>query len=201
MATFTVVVPTVGRATLRWALESVRTQLEPGDEIIVVANSDGDYGNSARNSAVERARGSHIIFLDDDDEYLPGALTVMRGYAASHPDRVLLFMRRFELTGDAYPASVGGGVFPNVLEKLGKFGPARESILAEVRNRERHRTEDDLAEHAGDHEFMVSTLELRGDEPLRIPIAVCVTRPEKSRWKRLRYKARLRTRFAALRGR
>lgn len=200
--TFTIVVPTVGRASLRAALASVAGQLEAGDELIVVCNDDGDFGNSARNSAIERSRGSHIVFLDDDDEYLPGAFDAMREYAGRHPDRVLLFLRRFGmhgnalfgLTGDSYPASVGG-VFPNLPGKVGRFAPASESLMRDLRPRYPDEPDEYVAVRAGDHEFMRSTLELRGDEPLCLAVATIVSRPERSRWKRLRYRLRLGSRL------
>lgn len=61
--------PTSGVQILRHALVSVTDQLEAGDEIIAIRNDDRDFGNNARNSGVDRANGTHIVFFDDD-EYL-----------------------------------------------------------------------------------------------------------------------------------
>jgi glycosyltransferase involved in cell wall biosynthesis len=189
-----VIIPTAGRESLTATLASFVCDLGPGDEVIVVRSDDGDFGNSARNSAIERARGSHLIFIDDDDEYLPDALQVMREEVARQPDKVLLFLRRYELSGDAYPASVGG-VFPNVPGRVGRFEPAAESIMRELRPRYPDWTDEFLAVRAGDLEFMRQTLELRSDEPVRVPAATIVARPEKSRWRRLRFRLHLRSRL------
>lgn len=191
--TFSIIVPTSGRPTLASALESVTCQIAPGDEILVVCNDDNDFGNAARNDAIERARGSHLIFLDDDDEYLPGALASMRRLAAQHPDRVVLFSQYSEIHGDGTPATAGS-VFPNLPGKVGRFRPADPSILRPLRPNE---SIEHLSVRWGDHEFMRSTVELLGDEPIRVPLATYVIRPEKSAWRRLRWRLRLRTRTRA----
>lgn len=191
--TFSIIVPTAGRATLAHALASVASQLAPGDEIIVLRNDDDDFGNGARNRGIEQARGSHLVFLDDDDEYLPGALDQMRASAAEHPDRVVLFRQRLELHGDGTP-SVVGSVFPNLPDKLGRFRPANPEDLRPLRANE---SPERLSVRWGDFEFMRSTLELHSEEPVRVSAATYVIRPEKSRWRRLRYRLRLGSRLRA----
>ena len=189
--TFTVIVPTSGRPTLAAALASVSDQLEPGDELILVCSNDGDFGNAARNAALERARGSHLVFLDDDDEYLPGGFATMRGMADKHPGRLLVFLKRWEVYGDAYGA-VTAAVFPNLPGKLGRFAPADDSIMRDLRPGE---TVEQLRQRRGDMEFVRTTLELQGGELLHIPQAVYVVRPEKSRWRRFRFRLDLRRRL------
>ena len=80
-----VIVPTRGRRSLRATLRSVVHQLEPGDEVLVRWSNDGDFGNSARQSLIERARGTHLAFIDDDDRFAPDAMATMRRAAAEHP--------------------------------------------------------------------------------------------------------------------
>src|SRR5437588_3541660 len=133
--TFTVVVPTIGRPSLGPALKSISGQLEPGDEIIVICNDAGDQGDSARNSGVARAAGSHLIFLDDDDAYVPGALAAMRRFAAENPGRIGIF--RMELVSGARIwtepvlryGNVGSPMFvvPNVPGKLGRWDQSRRA--------------------------------------------------------------------------
>ena len=93
--TFSVVVPTRGRATILGALESITEQFEPGDEIIVRCSRDEDFGNSARQSMIERARGTHLLFMDDDDQFARGALATMRAFARDHHGRIGIFRMRY----------------------------------------------------------------------------------------------------------
>jgi glycosyltransferase involved in cell wall biosynthesis len=93
--TFSVIVPTRGRRTILATLESITEQLEPGDEVLVRCSRDEDFGNSARQSMIERARGTHLVFMDDDDQFARGALATMRVFAREHPGRIGIFRMRF----------------------------------------------------------------------------------------------------------
>jgi hypothetical protein len=103
---FSVIIPTVGRTTLSRAVTSVLAQVtngraqEPdaGLEVIVVNDSGAALAgeawqadarvqmietarverSAARNAGAERARGTYLVFLDDDDWLLPGALEQFR---------------------------------------------------------------------------------------------------------------------------
>lgn len=46
----------------------------------------GGWGGPARNHGVAVARGSHLLFIDDDDVYRPGAIDIIRGLVADAPD-------------------------------------------------------------------------------------------------------------------
>jgi glycosyltransferase involved in cell wall biosynthesis len=194
--TFTVIVPTSGRPTLLGTLRSIVSQLAPGDQLIVDRNNDDDFGNAARNRMIEQARTSHVVFLDDDDEWLPRALDRMRAFARDNPGRIGLFGQRYELHGDRFNSTMepqhfssGMGVFPND-GRLGRFAPARE--LRPLRLGE---TAERLAVRWGDTEFYRSTLELHDEPPIVVPEVTFVVRPEKNGLKRLRYRLRLRTRL------
>jgi glycosyltransferase involved in cell wall biosynthesis len=93
--TFSVIVPTRGRRSLAATLDSLAEQLEPGDEVLVRCTRDEDFGNAARRSLIERAEGTHLVFIDDDDQLARGALAAMRRVAREHPGRVAIFRMRY----------------------------------------------------------------------------------------------------------
>lgn len=180
------IVPTSGRTTLGASLASAAHQLEPGDELIVLRNRDYDFGTKARNDGMARAKGTHLLFLDDDDEYMAGALEKMRRFAADNPERIGIF--REELASGALHwgspefalGNVGSVLFcvPNLPEKLGiwdKLG-------------------DDW--RPSDWVFISQTAELMGD-PLFVDEVVVRQRPGgtfATPLDRIRYRLRARTR-------
>jgi hypothetical protein len=191
--TFSVIVPTVARPTLAGALASVSSQLEPGDEVLVRCNRDGDLGARARNELMARASGSHLLFLDDDDEYVPGALSTMRRWAAEHPDRIGIFRERLVdgslhwTTPEFRIGNVGTVLFvvPNRPEKLGVW-----DIYG-----------DDWA--PTDWVFISATAEKMGD-PMFVDEVVALQRPRgafATPLDRLRFKLRLRVRLKHALGR
>ena len=125
--TFSVIVPTRGRATILAALESITEQFEPGDEVIVRCSRDEDFGNAARQSMIDRARGTHLLFMDDDDQFARGAFRTIRRFAQAHPGRIGVFRMRFDngLTLWTEPVLRLGNVstqmlcVPNYQDKLG----------------------------------------------------------------------------------
>lgn len=183
--TFTVVVPTVGRDSLSDTLRSIAAQLEPGDEVIVVCNDRRDLGTWARNSAMERARGTHLLFLDDDDEYAAGAFAEMRRFAAEHPDTIGIFREQlldgslFWRTPELVEGNVGSALFvvPNDRERLGRWSGSE----------------------GNDWNFIRDTVALQG-APIFCDAVVALQRPRgafTSRWARLRFRLRLGTRLRA----
>lgn len=107
-----IIIPTIGRATLARAVESALNQtFDPADFEVVVVNDSGRplpaeawqqfpqvqviYNNRrersfARNSGAAVARGVYLYFLDDDDWLLPGALTAFWQLAQQSPDAAWL---------------------------------------------------------------------------------------------------------------
>lgn len=103
-----VVVRSIGRATLDRALTSIAAQRHPPAEIIVVAASGRDHPPiparfgpcpiiavtpgirlpraAAANAGMRAANDEWITFLDDDDEFLPGHLDGLLASAAASPD-------------------------------------------------------------------------------------------------------------------
>ena len=154
--TFSVVVPTRGRRSIDAALESITEQLEPGDEVLVRCSRDEDFGNSARQSMIERAKGTHLLFMDDDDQFARGALAVMRAFAHEHPGRIGIFRMRY-LDGRVLwtePVlrlrNVSSQMLcvPNVPGKLGRWESPEYPRVA-------------------DYEFVRGTVELQGEPIFR----------------------------------
>jgi hypothetical protein len=148
-----IIVPTIGRPGLSSLLKQVAAQLGPDDEVLVVGDGIqpearaqasildarvkyiehpngpcGDWGCKARNWAMPQANGTHLMFLDDDDECLPEALAVVRVRASAAPGRVLMFRMK---NGDSLlwanreirfgNVSTQMVVVPNNPERLGKW--------------------------------------------------------------------------------
>lgn len=91
----TVVIPTVGRPSLRRTVEAATSQTIPTQVVVVLArptvehyvrellgqlphelvvSDEGIGASAARNVGVEHARGSYVAFCDDDDWWLPQKL-------------------------------------------------------------------------------------------------------------------------------
>ena len=192
MATFTIIVGTTGRKTLRRTLKSITSQLEPGDELFLLRDDSGDAGDTPRNQTMHRAAGSHLLFMDDDDVYVPGAFAKMRRFADENPGRIGIFRMEYT-TGpkrwrvpELRNRNVSTQIFlvPNVPGKLG-FWEHRGTIH-------------------GDYVFIEETARLQG-EPVFVDEVTVRVRPIRNPVQRLyvraRYRAALGTRLRALRAR
>jgi glycosyltransferase involved in cell wall biosynthesis len=154
--TFSVLVPTRGRRSLQATLASITEQFEPGDEIIVRCSDAEDFGHSARQAMMERAKGTHLLFMDDDDQFARGALATMRAFARDHPGRVGIFRMRFLDGGVLWTEpvvrlrNVGTPMFcvPNIPGKLGRWESPDYPRVA-------------------DYEFVRGTVELQGEPIFR----------------------------------
>ena len=192
MATFTIIVGTAGRKTLRRTLKSITSQLEPGDELFLIRDDSGDAGDTPRNQTMHRAAGSHLLFMDDDDVYVPGAFAKMRRFAEENPGRIGIF--RIEYTTgpkrwrvpELKNRNVSTQIFlvPNVPGKLGVW---------------EHR-----GTVHGDYTFIEETARLQG-EPVFVDEVTVRVRPIRNPVRRLyvraRYRAALGTRVRRLRAR
>ena len=192
MATFSVIVGTAGRKTLARTLRSITSQLEPGDELFVLRDDSGDAGDTPRNQTMHRAAGSHLLFMDDDDVYVPGAFAKMRRFADENPGRIGIF--RMEYTSGPKRwrvpelrnrnVSTQNFLVPNVPGKLGVW---------------EHR-----GTVHGDYTFIEETARLQGD-PIFVDEVTVHVRPIRNPVRRLyvraRYRAALGTRLRALRAR
>jgi len=114
--TLSVVIATIGRATLMATLESLR-QLGPRDEVLLITDGEhphastmldcaglrcssqfivhrpqaSDWGHTLRNLYSSRAKGDRVLHIDDDDVYLDGAIDTVRFECAKHPDELVVF--------------------------------------------------------------------------------------------------------------
>ncbi|MDD2714658.1 MAG: glycosyltransferase [Candidatus Wallbacteria bacterium] len=103
--TFSIIVPSVRPDRLGRLLGSLKNKLTEGDEILVIVSSASAYENlttvytearflcctkpgpaCARNAAIRVARGSHLIFLDDDAIASEKLLGTYRRAYQDHPE-------------------------------------------------------------------------------------------------------------------
>lgn len=186
MATLSIIVPTSGRATLKRTLASIADQLEPGDELLVACNSYTNYGDRAIDEMQEKVSGDVVLYCDDDDIYLPGALARIRAWADANPGKIGLFRRSFPNGAkqwrwpSIHPSNVQRMCFviPNVRGGLPTWtGYRREAdVIREAAERQHAETV-----------FVDDVIGLA--RPLRHPS-----------WRKLRFQLRLRTRLRILRG-
>lgn len=197
--TFSVIVPTRGRRSLRGTLASIAEQLEDGDELLVLHSTAWDFGNASRQSMVERARGTHLVFMDDDDQFARGAFATMRRFAAEHPGRIGIFRMRYPdgtllwRDPELRRKNVSSQMLcvPNVPGKLGRWdhGQHRDADWRFI---------DATVALQGEPVFRQEVVALFRDDRRRLGrLAMKVTRP----LDRLRFKAAPRTRVRRALGR
>jgi len=178
-----IIVASTGRPTLADALASATSQMRPGDELILVFDDSGDAGDTPRNRVLDAAGGTHIMFLDDDDELRPGALDTIREFAARNPGRIGIFRMNMGPWGDVprgrdlLSSATAMYVVPNLEGKLGRFGRVPGAKTGRL----------------GDYKFIVETVSMQGD-PIWCDDVIQNIRPERRRLRRLRYRLKLRTR-------
>lgn len=90
-----IILPTMGRFSLHNTLLSVVPDMAHGDELILLMDRTGDSGNTPRDNAMRRAKGSHLWFIDDDDIGKPLALDGMREAASEKPEALHCFKMEF----------------------------------------------------------------------------------------------------------
>ncbi len=144
-----IIVASAGRPSLSQTLESIGPQLRPGDELLVDINDDAPWGHAARNRMMHRAEGDFLLFMDDDDAYLPRALATVRVQAAAAPDRVHIFRMRY---------ATGTVLWQQPLVECGNVStqmvcvPNRPGLLGRWGDR-----------YEGDFDFIASTCQLQGE--------------------------------------
>lgn len=112
----TIVVPTIGRPSVKATLDSIAIQLQMFDQVFIVADGSypdvkklvqkygiqygyfeipggphHDWGARARNFGLELAKKAYIAFMDDDDHYLPGAFGFIKNAIQAFPGNPFMF--------------------------------------------------------------------------------------------------------------
>ena len=171
----TIVVPTIGRITLKRLLESlIYSGISSTDEVLLLAD-DGpkemeiptsyswlpirvervgarrnDWGMHARNLSPQLAHGTHHGFIDDDDMYLDGSLLEVKKILPLAPDLVHLFRVRI---------CPGGHLVWN--DQAVRVGNVSTQCVFVPAQGPRGKW---APEYAGDHKFIESTIAARGGE-------------------------------------
>ena len=110
-----IIIPTIGRDTLKRTLDSIKTQPVLPQEVLVIGDGPqpaaeqaftssglpgryverpkiGCWGNPHRTWAARQAAAEWLAFMDDDDIYLPGAmLPIRKAIEQPSPAEVNLF--------------------------------------------------------------------------------------------------------------
>lgn len=167
-----IVLPTIGRPSLRKTLDSIYPQLEyQKDEVIFVGDQEAlesdvvqwawkkrwdrqtfvkhprgnNWGQTERNFGMRFANGTHVMFMSDDDWYLEGAFARIRATATAHPNKVLIFKMWWNgLVLPRFPSIVQANIDASMF-----VVPNDPNKLGVWGNR-----------YEGDYDFITSTLDL-----------------------------------------
>lgn len=129
-----IIIPLYNKAdSISQALDSVLAQTYPNFEVVVVDDGSTDGGaavveqfddprirlirqanagvSAARNRGIAEAQGEHVAFLDADDEWMPGYLSVQFGLTQKYP-QCDVFVTNYEFHNEE------GVVSPTRINKL-----------------------------------------------------------------------------------
>ena len=129
MATISFIIPTIGRKSLKRTLDSIEKW--PRDEILIIQHSppSGTWGNLERKEGIAKSTCDYIVFIDDDDYYVPGHRALMDAAIKENPGKPILFKVQFPNgkvlweTKEIVPGNVSGQMMlvPNIREKFYRF--------------------------------------------------------------------------------
>lgn len=171
----TIIVPTIGRGSLKFTLDSIAKEIGMFDQVFIVGDGiypmakaivdgygmqyayfelpDGphqDWGARARNFAIPISKKGYIAFMDDDDCYLPSAFASIRIAIQEHPGKPLIFkmLHGNRLIWERQTFEIG-----NVSSQMVVL-PNRPDKIGRFSER-----------YEGDFDFIKGTADLYGDEP------------------------------------
>jgi glycosyltransferase involved in cell wall biosynthesis len=176
-----IIIPTLGRKTLRRTLRSISSQSAYGQDIEVIVVGDGPrpaaraqfereaaghpnwvylehgpqpgWGHAQRMAGLERARGQYVMFINDDDGYAPEALATLRSAMEEHPGRIVVF--KMDRIGILYwrRQELRQGDVSVQMYLVPNVAGKLGSMTSPIR-------------YESDFDFIVQTVELQGTEPL-----------------------------------
>jgi hypothetical protein len=152
-----IIIPTLGRKTLGRALSSVVREIRPEDQVIVVGDGPQPaaresvsklisveyyetepskcWGHAQRNLGMEKAIGTHLAFLDDDDVWLTGARRLIGETLKDHPERPIFFRMQHRNSILWHTKRIAFAnvstqmyVFPNIKGRLASWRSNPESV-------------------------------------------------------------------------
>lgn len=222
-----IIIPTIGRRTLRRTLRTIEEQETFDDDVEVLVVGDGPrpaaraqfereaaghpswvylehgprpgWGHAQRMAGLAQARGRYVMFINDDDGYAPGALAAIRRAMDEHPGRVVIFkMDRIGILYWRRPVLRQGDVSVQMY------------LVPNIRGK--LGTMTDPIRYESDFDFIAQTVDLQGTEPVwREEIIVIADQADwwpgsrkrstelTRRLDRIRIRLRVRTRLRALR--
>jgi glycosyltransferase involved in cell wall biosynthesis len=170
--------------------------------MITVCTNDNDWGNRARQLAQDKATGDYLVYVDDDDVFLDGALATMRAWVESNPGCIGIFQRK----SDAFPAQPHAHrLTPGMVCPQNFLIPNRPGLVARWGEQSQDPLKDaEIVQRVGRHwsdVYMVTeTAELQGADVIFTDIATGYARPIENPVIRLRYRLNLGRKLRTFRG-
>lgn len=162
----TIVIPTIGRSSVKDTLDSIVPQLEMFDQVFVVGDGaypetkklvqqygiqygyfeipggpHHDWGARARNFGIDLAKKAYITFMDDDDQYLPGAFKSIKSAIREKPGYPFMFrmIHGKGILWQDHQLRIGNVssqmvAVPNIKSKLGRFSDRYEGDYDFIRS-------------------------------------------------------------------
>ena len=123
-----VVIASGGRPSLSQTLASIVPQLSVYDEFLVVGSQREPWGHGSRNRAMPWCTGDLIGFCDDDDEWVPKAIPLIRAAAKQQPKAVHVFAGRTVVVPNREPFGRWDGEADGLSRFVEQMGKRRKVV-------------------------------------------------------------------------